>query len=251
MVLNILFIGPAGSGKTSLTHRFGTWLEKEMKASAGYVNLDPGCRDVPYCPGFDIRKMFTIDGLMEKRRLGPNGAMILASELMRKRAGGIIREIRRIQADIRLVDTPGQMEIFVFRPAGPAIVEALQATGTTVVVYIVDPTLASSALGLVTAFSLAISTQFRLEAPTVTVLNKSDRLKTRDIDKLLTDLDYLRERIVHSRSGVATDLALRYVSALKGLSRIYRIVRVSAKTGAGMGDLYDICREALCVCGEM
>ncbi|MEM2846784.1 MAG: ATP/GTP-binding protein, partial [Nitrososphaerota archaeon] len=40
--MNVVIIGPAGCGKTSLTASFGRWLELELGEKPAYVNLDPG-----------------------------------------------------------------------------------------------------------------------------------------------------------------------------------------------------------------
>lgn len=249
--LYILFIGPAGCGKTSLTATFGAWLTREMEAKVAYINLDPGCAFTPYKPSFDIRHMFTVEELMRREKLGPNGAMIRAAELMETHADKIVSKIERIDAELKLIDTPGQMEIFVFRPAGPRIAEALRDRAASVAVYIVDPNLALTSTGLAVAISLSIATQLRLGVPTATVLNKADELMVPDIDRLLTDFEYLRSKVVKEKLGAMTDLALHYVGAIKTLSKATRLVKVSAKTGDGMEPLYDIVHECLCVCGDL
>lgn len=251
MVLNILFVGTAGSGKTTLTSAFGSWLEEHMATHADSVNLDAGCRSLPYKPNFDIRTLFTVDELMEKEGLGPNGAIIRASELMGDHAEAIVKQISMLPSEIRLIDTPGQIEIFVFRPADPAVIKSLRSIGSTVVVYLVDPALASTASDLVVGLSLAMATQLRLDVPTVTALSKSDKLKISDVDQLLTDPSYLQERVVEERMGTIVDLSMHYINAMKELSKFHRVPRVSAKTGEGLETLYDLCREAFCVCGEL
>ncbi|MEM2740174.1 MAG: ATP/GTP-binding protein, partial [Candidatus Bathyarchaeia archaeon] len=135
----ILFIGTAGSGKSSLTHSFGSWLEREVEASVGYVNLDPGCIHTPFKPDFDIRSLFTVDDLMRREKLGPNGAIIRAAELMKEYSSIIALEISRIGSEFTLIDTPGQMEIFVFRDTGPVIAESLRRIGRIFAAYIFDP----------------------------------------------------------------------------------------------------------------
>lgn len=251
MGLCIMILGTAGSGKTSLCTAFGKWLESDLKANVAYINLDPGCTFTPYTPHFDIREMFTVEELMQRERLGPNGAMIRAAELMEKNAGKIGDKIGKITADFKLVDTPGQMEIFVFRPAGPCIAEALKNKTPTVAVYIIDPSLALTSTGLTIAVSLSIATQLRLGIPTATVLNKADEVRIANIDKLLTDFSYLRSKVVKEKLGAMTDLALHYVEAIRTLSKATRLVKVSAKTGNGMEPLYDIVNESLCACGDL
>lgn len=246
-----MFVGPAGCGKTSLVSTFGKWLKREMKADVAYINLDPGCVFTPYEPSFDIRSMFTVDELMRKENLGPNGAMIRASELMEENVDKIAEEIDKVEAELELIDTPGQMEIFVFRPTGPKVADALRARAITIGVYITDPNLAVTSTGLAVAISLSIATQLRLSIPTVSVLNKVDTIGAPTIDRLLTDFEYLRAKVLEEELGAMTDLALRYVDAIRELSKASRLVKVSAKTGYGMESLYDLIHEVRCACGDL
>jgi len=135
-----------------------------------HINLDPGCTSLPYRPSFDIRDHFTIEEIMRKEKLGPNGAMIRGAELILKRMRVILYEIGVTQADFRLIDTPGQSEIFIFRPTGPAIVSAFRDIAPTIGVYLIDPHLAETPTSLAAVFSLSIASQLRLGIPMVNVL---------------------------------------------------------------------------------
>ncbi|MEM3522731.1 MAG: ATP/GTP-binding protein, partial [Candidatus Bathyarchaeia archaeon] len=212
--LHVMLIGPAGSGKSTLTTSFGKWLEKNMNLKVAYINLDPGCDFIPFKPDFDIREFFTVTKIMKDEMLGPNGAMIKAAELMEKNVKEIVERIAIIKADIKLIDTPGQMEIFVFRPSGPKIAEALCKKGPTLAIYIIDPHLAKTATGLAIATSLFIATQLRLEIPTIAIINKSDTLSKKTMEKYFTDPEYLRKAIIEEKPGALTDLALQYVNAM-------------------------------------
>lgn len=81
--LVIILLGPAGSGKTTLTYALGKWLN-ENGVNVSFVNLDPGVEVLPYKPNVDIRDYVTIKELMVKEGLGPNGAMIRAMEILDK-----------------------------------------------------------------------------------------------------------------------------------------------------------------------
>jgi hypothetical protein len=245
-----MFIGTAGCCKTSLTNAFGRWLEQNAEAKVRYVNLDPGCMFTPYRADFDIREIFTVEKLMREEGLGPNGAMVRASEMIEVNAEDISEKIHEADADFTLIDTPGQMEIFVFRSAGPRIAEALMSRATTIAVYIMDPALAAVPSGLTVALSLSIATQLRLGTPVISVLNKADQA-TPAVDELLVNFDRLKLEVVREKSGAMVDLALRYVDAVRELSKASRLVKVSAKTGLGLEALYDMLRESLCVCGDL
>ena len=62
---------------------------------------------------------------MEKYALGPNGALIMAADLIADEIENLTRDIEEAHADIVIVDTPGQMELFAFRASGPYIVNEL------------------------------------------------------------------------------------------------------------------------------
>src|SRR5208283_4644027 len=66
-----------------------------------------------------------VGDLMEKYGLGPNGALIMAADLIADEIQNLNRDIEEVHADIVLVDTPGQMELFSFRVSGPYIVDEL------------------------------------------------------------------------------------------------------------------------------
>lgn len=225
-------------------------MEERLGIKVAYINLDPGCLSTPYNPNFDVRDLFTVEELMRREGLGPNGAMIRGAEIMEKEANSIANEVDKINADVKLVDTPGQMEIFVFRPTGPKIVGALKRKGVTVAVYIVDPVLAETATGLAVSLSLFIATQLRMGVPTIPVLNKSDVHAPKDLDKLLTDTKYLRSQ-VKLEGGVLADLASQYLDAMDSMRKAIRLVKVSAKTNDAMDALYDLIVETRCVCGDL
>lgn len=248
--MNVIFLGTAGCGKSLLTKSLGEWLSKTTELSVGYVNLDPGCEGTPYEPTFDIRSMFTIAEIMRKEGLGPNGAMIRASELMVERSGEILERIRGLNCDVNLIDTPGQMEIFVFRRAGPAIVEGLKKLGYTVSVFLVDPALVANPSELVVSLILGVASQLRLASPTVMVMNKSDLPEGELVAQLLSNRRRLLAAIKSSPSTFS-DLALGCLSLFNRLRQASRLVRVSAKTGEGLSDLYEIILETRCVCGDL
>ena len=70
----VIFVGTAGCGKL-LTKSYSKWL-RENEFKAAIVNLDSGVYALPYAPDFDIRRIFTLEELMVKYNLGPNGAFI-------------------------------------------------------------------------------------------------------------------------------------------------------------------------------
>jgi len=243
----VVFLGTAGSGKTSLVSSFHDWLEG-LGLRVGIANLDPGCKAIPYRPDFDVRDYFTVEKLMDEMGLGPNGAMVRAVELIEpvlERLSG------RFEAgDFWLVDTPGQSELFLFRREGPRVIDVLGRWAPVVGVYLVDPELAESPSGLVSAFSLALAARLRVASPLVLVISKGDIIRE-DVVRMCSDMDYLRERVLEEGVGSLTDLALGLMDLMRGLALAQRTVKVSARTREGLPELYDLIHESLCECGDL
>ncbi|HDM92323.1 MAG TPA: GTPase, partial [Candidatus Korarchaeota archaeon] len=98
----VFVLGIAGSGKTTLTHALVSWLQ-DRGLDVRAVNLDPGAKTLPYDPALDVREIVTVDELMEKRGLGPNGAILEAVEVMAGRRSDLIREMEGINADYLVI----------------------------------------------------------------------------------------------------------------------------------------------------
>jgi len=248
--LNLIVLGTAGAGKSALTAAFGKWIERNTDRRVAYINLDPGCDFVPFGPDFDIRNYFTIAQIMRDENLGPNGAMVRASELLERRAKEFSKRIDEIEADIRLIDTPGQMEVFLFH-GGPEMARLMG--GVTISLFLTDAEVAAKATGLVFTRLLGLSIGLRLGVPAVSVLNKIDLAKSElaDIDRMLADVEFAKDSVVKESSGAMIDLTLGLSKVLPELLPAARLVKVSAKTGEGMRELYDIVHEVFCACGDL
>ena len=77
----IFIAGTAGSGKSALVTRIKEHYTKSGSFAA-VLNLDPGVEDTPYAPDVDIRDHIDIVALMRQHKLGPNGALMMASDIM-------------------------------------------------------------------------------------------------------------------------------------------------------------------------
>lgn len=247
----MIFIGPAGSGKTALTASFGKWLSKELGSSVSYINLDPGCESLPYEPDFDVRRLFTIEEIMRREGLGPNGAMIRAMDMLAERAEEVASEVESLDGEYKLVDTPGQSEIFVFRETGPRIASALLDRAPTVAVFLVDPELGLSATSVAAVLSMAIACRLRLGVPVIHVVSKGDLPASSEVAKMVADVDFLRAKVESEGGGALVDFALEYVGAIEAVSKAQRSVVVSARTGSGFDKLHSILHEVLCECGDL
>jgi len=168
----IFIVGTAGSGKSLLTANLIPWYNDKGNYTIG-VNLDPGALNLPYEPDIDIRDYIDINSLMEEYNLGPNGALILASDLMATKLPELQDELNSIDPDIAIIDTPGQMELFAFRSSGPYIVNNLRADNKALI-FLFDSILLSTPSNFLSIALLALSIQLRLRIPQISALSKKD-----------------------------------------------------------------------------
>ncbi|HIP85629.1 MAG TPA: GTPase [Pyrodictium sp.] len=247
----IVFVGPAGSGKSHLVDAFGDWLEFN-ELSVARVNLDPAAEWLPYEPDIDVREYVDARKVMEKYKLGPNGALVASIDMLVSHVDDIRSEIESIRANYVLIDTPGQMELFAFRESGPQILRMMLGDFRSVAVFLIDAVFASNPASLASSVFLAFSTRLRLSLPQVMVISKSDLLpqkKMEEIDAMLNDPALFYDKLVGS--GVDPLFAESVVKAMESLlppeaSDSPQATRfVSAVSGYGLEDLYAVVQQIL------
>lgn len=265
-------VGTAGSGKSRLTYAWDRWMS-ERGLDAITVNLDPGADRLAYGPDVDIRDWITLEGVMDQYGLGPNGAQVVAADLVALQAMEVKEAIESFRTDLVLVDTPGQMELFVFRNSGRFVVDLL-SPDRSLLAFLIDPYLARDPTSFVSQLMLSATTQFRFQVPQVNVLTKIDLLKeegdgedegpmaggpaaeapeprgrerTRggeldvDLDTLLSwaeDLDRLYDELMTAEPTLYTQLNTDIFRALQSMGTYTALTPVSGATLEGVEDLY-------------
>ncbi|MEM3934590.1 MAG: ATP/GTP-binding protein, partial [Thermoplasmatales archaeon] len=132
----VFFVGTAGSGKSTMVNSFKDWLVG-LNYDAITVNLDPGAEFLPYEPDVDVRESISLEDVMAQYNLGPNGAQIVAADLLVNEVGEIIERIESFDSDYVLIDTPGQLELFAFRQSSSMLVESF-GIDSSAIVYLLD-----------------------------------------------------------------------------------------------------------------
>lgn len=251
--MNLIFLGTAGSGKTTLCHAYGHWL-KEQGKTISFVNLDAGAEDLPYIPRFDIRSYFTVSQIMKNEKLGPNGAMLRANELILNQIDSIIEKISSFNTEFILIDTPGQLEAFVFKEAGPLFLQKLEKQSHSVAIFLIDAELTRYASNLIVGLLLAISVQIQLGINMIYVLHKADLIPGNSkLVKILQNPDEFKKCIIAEKRGALTDLALIAQRVFADLAPSMRIITTTTKmkTNSGFDKLYDLIHEVFCACGDL
>lgn len=135
----VMVVGPAGSGKSSLVQAYSTWLTKEIGAKVYKVNLDTAAEYIPYEPDFDVRTYIDAHRIAKELGLGPNGALVKSMDMLVERIDIVEKAIANADADFVLIDTPGQMEVFIFRDIAFKLTEALKRVSQNVVaIFVLD-----------------------------------------------------------------------------------------------------------------
>jgi GTPase SAR1 family protein len=231
----VFIIGTAGSGKTRLTAAYSEWL-KMSKQDVAVVNLDPGVSNLPYSPEIDVRDYVDIGDLMEQYNLGPNGALIMAADLIADQIEPISKEIEELQSDIVLVDTSGQMELFAFRASGPYIATEL-TKDPKAIVYLFDAVFSVNPLNYVSNLFLASAVYNRFLLPQVHLLSKCDLLPKEEVNRIVdwsSNKNALATSIEEKLEGTRRLLSRKMMQALYKLGLRFNLTPVSAKTNEGM-----------------
>ncbi len=213
----VVLVGPAGSGKSSLTAALSQVME-ENGAVVARVNFDPAVEELPYDPEVDVRKYVDYVSLL-KQGLGPNGALVTAVDMLIGHVADIREEISSFEADYVIVDTPGQMELFAFRQGGPLVLEALVHDEPTLIVFLVDAIFMENPASIVSGFSLASSVALRFRKPQVNVVSKADLLLDEVREEIIPRLGEpgFLTSLVEADTSVPGDLRLLYDSLARAL----------------------------------
>jgi GTPase SAR1 family protein len=239
-------IGTAGSGKSLLTAAFSEWL-KMSKQDVAIVNLDPGALKLPYSPDVDVRNYVDVGDLMEKYGLGPNGALIMAADLIADEIENLTRDIEEVNADIVLVDTPGQMELFAFRASGPYIVDELTKEPKALI-YLFDAVFSINPLNYVSNMFLAAAVYNRFFQPQLHVLSKTDLIPKKDVQAITTwsaNTRALEDAIEEKLEGTKRLFSRSMMQAINKLGLKFLLMPVSAKTNEGMININTILERIL------
>jgi hypothetical protein len=208
--------------------------------SALVVNLDPGAEALAYEPDVDVREWTVLGHIMEEFNLGPNGAQVVAADMMALQAQDIAKEVFSMEADYILYDAPGQLELFAFRSSSQRLMEGLGGS-RPMLAYLLDPTLVSTPQGYVTSMLLGSTVQFRFQVPLVYILAKVDLLDQETRDRLLAwteDQWRLQSDLWDGEITPSTSFAVDLLETFKDIGAGRSAIPVSSASGEGMEDIY-------------
>ncbi|MBY8984516.1 MAG: ATP/GTP-binding protein [Candidatus Lokiarchaeota archaeon] len=243
MLLNYI-IGTAGSGKSTLTGELKEYIvNRDSKTSVITMNLDPGVKTIPYVPDIDIRDYIILEEVMEKYELGPNGGMILASDLMVNYLDDLKDEIDEYNPDWIIVDTAGQLELFAFRETGPLIASALGFGDVQrAVCFLFDSNFVLRPNGFISTLLLAASVQFRFRnISQLNILSKVDIIDEDQIEMVVNwsqDFKALEDSTNVREKGLIRELSMLLSEVFIQMGSTSELVPCSVKEDNGLNMLF-------------
>lgn len=233
----IFVAGTAGSGKSLLSSKIHEYYTRNG-AFAALLNLDPGIISLPYTPDIDIRDFVDIVSIMKQYDLGPNGALMMANDLIASKIDEIQQEADNVNPDYLIVDTPGQIELFAYRHSGPYFVNNFVAEQKATL-FLYDGVLVTTAINFVSMALLATSIRLRLGLPTINVLTKTDLIadKIAEILKWTTNIKTLEAAISTESDGEGYVLTTNLLRSLNLTGFAQGLIPISNATGEGLTNL--------------
>ncbi len=239
MIGSLFVTGPAGTGKSTFCGALKDWLVSN-DYNAAIVNLDPGSEFTPYEPDIDIREVISLSQIMSEFNLGPNGAQIVGADLILENTEFIENALKEFDDYYVIFDTPGQIELFSFRPGSPLLVDKL-SQGKAMVAFVTDAVLSSSPSGFISQKMLYGSVMSRFFKPMLFVLNKTDLITDEDLKNIKSweeSPGQLYDAFMDEKQEMVKDYFSSVLNAFQESRMISKILSVSSKDFAGFEDIY-------------
>lgn len=236
------------------------------------INLDPAVRTVPFECNVDIRESLDYKEVMRQYNLGPNGGILTSLNLFATKIDQVIGLLeKRTSPDPAnpnrkpvkniLIDTPGQIEVFVWGASGSILLDSLASSFPTVLAYIIDTPRTSSTSTFMSNMLYACSILYKTKLPMILVFNKTDVKDAAFAKEWMTDFESFQAALRHEEEagsfggveGGESSIAggSGYMGSLLNsmslvLDEFYKhlsVVGVSSMTGQGVDEFFEAVGE--------
>ncbi|KAF4868305.1 GPN-loop GTPase 1 [Colletotrichum sp. SAR 10_70] len=268
--VSIVVVGMAGSGKTTFMRRINSYLHGK-KEPPYVINLDPAVLNVPFESNIDIRDSVNYEEVMKQYNLGPNGGILTSLNLFATKVDQIVNLLdKRAAPDPAnpdkkpikniLVDTPGQIEVFVWSASGTILLESLASSFPTVIAYVIDTPRTTSTSTFMSNMLYACSILYKTKLPMILVFNKTDVQDATFAKEWMTDFEAFQEALQRDEmsdtiggyetaeggSGGTGYMGSLLNSMSLMLEEFYShlsFVPVSSRLGTGMDEFFEAVQE--------
>ena len=262
----IIVVGMAGSGKTTFMQRLNAHLHTNHQrnptttAPPYLVNLDPAVRSVPFESNIDIRDSVNYKEVMKQYNLGPNGGILTSLNLFATKVDQVLSILEKrclpqpAQAEPTppyiLLDTPGQIEVFVWSASGSILLSSLASSFPTVIAYVIDtPRTTENTSTFMSNMLYAISILYKTKLPMILVFNKTDVKPETEAVEWMRDFESFQaalreeEEKQHEGSGYMGSLLNSMSLVLEEFYNALSVVGVSSMTGQGVEAFFEAVEE--------
>jgi GTPase SAR1 family protein len=229
----LLFIGMAGTGKTSLYMRLNSFLSQNKK-SKYLVNLDPACTVTK--ANVDIRTTVDYHKILKEYHMGPNGGILTCLNLFTTKFDQVVDLIESKDVEYVLLDTPGQIELFTWSASGDIITQSLASQFPTTVLYIIDTPRCTNPVTFMSNMLYAVSILYKTKLPFVLVYNKTDVVDMQFCIDWMNDFEQFQSALQDNDNYISTLMGSMSM-VLEEFYQGIKVVGVSAFTGEGMDEL--------------
>jgi GTPase SAR1 family protein len=249
------------------------------------LNLDPAVHHVPFTPNIDIRDSVNYKEVMKQFNLGPNGGILTSLNLFSTKIDQVINLLEKRTAPPApapqpeqttvefmtnqgkstppppqaegvkhiLVDTPGQIEVFVWSASGEILLSSMASTFPTVIAYVIDTPRTTSTSTFMSNMLYACSILYKTKLPMILVFNKTDAQDAAFAKEWMTDFEAFQAALKNEEEGgsfggegSAMGVGSGYMGSLLNsmslvLDEFYKhlsVVGVSSLTGDGISDFF-------------
>lgn len=234
------------------------------------MNLDPAVVHSPFESNIDIRDSVNYKEVMKQYNLGPNGGILTSLNLfatkidqvlglLEKRAAPDPENPDRAPIKNIIVDTPGQIEAFVWSASGTILLESLASSFPTVIAYIIDTPRTSSTSTFMSNMLYACSILYKTKLPMILVFNKSDVKDPSFAKEWMTDYDAFQAALAEDeqnnafggQEGDGAGMGSGYMGSLLNsmslmLEEFYthlNVVGVSSLFGTGIDEFFEAVQQ--------
>uniref|UniRef100_A0A7C2VLH2 GTPase n=1 Tax=Ignisphaera aggregans TaxID=334771 RepID=A0A7C2VLH2_9CREN len=247
----IIFVGPAGSGKSTLVYAYSKWLRDTFGYETFNVNLDPAAEYIPYNPDFDVRRIVDAKTIAKKFGLGPNGALVKAMDIITQQIDSLVPILGLRHENFILIDTPGQMEVFIFRDIAFKLIETIKKISkNNIAVFVADADIIKRSEDYAFLAIISVAIQARLGIDVIPVINKIDTAPLNDIiGDIISDAEMVRTKL--RDQGLYGELLEKIIDIITMYSKSARVPKLSAKNLIGIEELHRVIHEITCTCGDL
>ena len=247
----IFVLGTAGSGKTTLATNFCKWLNERGKSTC-FINLDPGNFRLKVKPKVDVRDWVKSEEVMKNFNLGPNYGIIKSMELIEERIEAICEKIEKCEEEFKVIDTPGQIELFLYRDIGKKILKRIASKERSIILFLIDVNDLKDGEKFASIVAWNAILMLRLAENVVTLINKSDLLKDNEIESLKQKIlrkEFFEE--LKQREDYRSLIAENLERFFEFTSLAQRPIFISALKQKNFEEIENVIEEIGCACGDL